>query len=63
MKDRIKEVAKEKGISINRLEQDAGIAKGAIAHWDDVPKSIETLTKIADILGTTVDELIPKESI
>ena len=59
MTDRIKEVAREKGISILQLEKDAGLSRGSIAHWQEVPKSIQTLKKIADVLGVSVDELLP----
>lgn len=63
LKDRIKEVAREKGISINRLEREAGIAKGAISHLDGIPKSIESVMRIADILGTTISELVQEETV
>lgn len=60
MREKIKEIAKEKQISINQLEIDTGLARGTIAHWNEVPKSIKTIKKVADALGVTVDELLPK---
>ena len=58
MLETIRRIAKEKGFSLNRLEQEAGMSKGLIWKWEETPKSIETIKKIADILDVPVDELI-----
>ena len=54
----IKIVAKEQGISINRLEKLAGISKGAIGPWNVISPTVRNLKKVANVLGCTVDELL-----
>lgn len=53
----IKEKAKEKGISINKLEQELGFGRSSIAKFDKNVPSVAKLQKVADTLGTTVTEL------
>lgn len=57
MLDKIKLIAHEKRISLNKLEQEAGMSKGAIWKWTTVPKSVVTLKRIASILGVSIDDL------
>ena len=61
MLDKIRVIAHEKHISLNKLEHEAGMSRGSIWKWDDVPKSIVTLKKIADVLEVPVDELLSEE--
>jgi len=57
--DRIKELADEKGLSIIKLQQMAGLSKGAIQQWKDNKHapSIENLTKVAKTLNVSVEYL------
>ena len=54
----IKKLAKEKRVPVYMLENAAGLSSGSICKWDSVSPSVNNLKKVADILGTTVDELI-----
>lgn len=53
--------AKEKGISINNLEQQAGVSRGGICKWNVVSPSVKNLKKVADILECTLEELLDNE--
>jgi transcriptional regulator with XRE-family HTH domain len=56
--ENIKEVAKEKGISINRLEKELGFARSYIVKFKTITPSADKLQKIADYLGVTTDILL-----
>lgn len=54
----IKQLAKERGIPIYKLEEKANLPRGAIAHWDD---SDPGFAKVRDTLRELgVDITIPK---
>ena len=57
LRDEIKRVAKERRISLERLEELAGIGKNSISKWDRVSPSIKTVAAVADVLGVSLDEL------
>lgn len=52
-------IAKKKGISINRLEQEANVSTGSICKWgSSVSPTVKNIKKVADVLGCSVDELL-----
>lgn len=53
----IKSIADSKKISIRKIEQETGITLGSIYHWDEVKPSVDKVLKVANYLGTTVEEL------
>ena len=57
----IKRKCAEKKISIAALERDTGIGNGVVAKWSHGSPRIETLVKVADYFGCTVDELLKEE--
>ncbi len=59
--DRIEKKAKEKGISINALEKQAGISIGSTYKWNTVSPTIKNIAKVAEVLDCTIDELINGE--
>ena len=58
MLSKIKIVAKQKGIPLYVLEEEAGLARGSISKWDKVSPTARSLKKVADLLSVTVDELL-----
>lgn len=56
--DNISKRADEKGMSINALEEKAGIASGSIYKWKTVSPTIRSISKVAAVLGCSVDDLI-----
>ena len=62
---RVKEVAKEKGISMGKLQRDADVAYNMVKRMFKDPYYItttETLGKLARALGVTPGELIEEVS-
>ncbi|PEH48935.1 helix-turn-helix domain-containing protein [Enterococcus faecium] len=56
--NRIKELAKEKNISLAELERRTGLSSGSITKWNKSAPSADKLAKIADYLGVTTDYLL-----
>jgi len=58
----IKELAKEKGLSIRQLEINFGYSNGYLGSWKrQTPNSIE-LARLADYFGVSVDYLLGREA-
>lgn len=52
-------LAKKEGLSINKLEQEAGLSSGSICKWgNSVSPTVRSVKAVADILGVTVDDLL-----
>lgn len=63
MKERVKELCKAKGVSMNTAEKEIGVAKGYISKLGKSNPNMETLRKIADYFGVSIDYLMTgKES-
>lgn len=57
---RIQELVKQKGISVHRFEMECGLSNATVQGWikyNNVP-SAESLRKVADYFGVTVDYLL-----
>ena len=57
--EKIKKLAKEKGVTVQQLEQDCGLGKGAVYHWDENKPSYDKVVTVARYLGVTVEDLTP----
>lgn len=58
LKERVYALANERGIKITRLEAELGIAHSTIRRWNVNQPSGETLAKVADYFGVSVDFLL-----
>lgn len=56
--DNIARKAKEKGLSINALEQKAELSSGSTYKWNTVSPSVKNLVKVAEVLECGVEDLI-----
>lgn len=56
--ENIRDIAKTKGLSINRLEQELGFARSSINKFNKNTPSVEKLQQIAERLNVTVDNLM-----
>lgn len=56
--ENVREAAKEKGYSINRLEKELGFARSYIGKFKAITPSIDKIQKIADFLDVTTDYLM-----
>ena len=57
--ENVKEAAKRKGYSINRLEQELGFARSYIAKFKTITPSADKIQRIADFLGVSTEYLLP----
>lgn len=58
---RIRGLCEQKGISINRLEKESGVGRGAIMRWDAHSPSAEKVSAVADYFGVTTEYLLTGE--
>jgi len=56
--ERIKELAKKRGYSLTKLNDEAGLGTNSIYHWRTKTPSTASLKKVADVLGVSVDYLL-----
>lgn len=56
--ENVKETAKRKGYSINRLEQELGFARSYIAKFKTITPSADKIQRIADFLGVSTEYLL-----
>lgn len=61
LRERIKELCKEKKVSLNKAETDCGFAKGYFSKLDKSTPNSANLQKIADYFGRNVDYLLTGE--
>lgn len=59
--DQIKKLASKQGISIQKIEIDLELSNGIISKWNKAKPTINNLAKVADYLGTTVDDLLKEK--
>ena len=60
--EQIRDIAKSKGYSVNRLEKELGFARSSINKFNKNIPSVDKLQQIADFLGVTVDYLMTGET-
>ena len=61
MKDRIKALAKERGISVAEVERRSGLSKNTIKKWDRSIPSVDKVASVAKCLGVTIEDLLGGE--
>lgn len=56
--ENIKAVAKEKGVSINKIEKELGFARSSISKYNTNDPGISKIIQIADFLNVSIDYLV-----
>ena len=56
--DAIKSICKEKGIAVSEVERQAGLARGSLYKWNESSPSVESLSKVANVLKVSINKLI-----
>lgn len=62
LKDRIKKLCKEKGVSISRFEADCGLGRGYVNKLEKSALNSQKLQKSADYFDSSLDDLMNGES-
>ena len=57
----VKALCAENGITITELERNAGIGCGTIGRWTKSSPRVDTLKKVADYFGVTMEALISQD--
>ena len=55
---KVAQLCKQRGISISKLEKEVGIGNGTIGRWEKSSPTVESIKKVADYFGVSVDSLI-----
>ena len=61
--DTIKEICKDRGISIARLERESGLGNATIRGWMSSSPNTATLSKVAAYLGTSIEDLLSGDAV
>ena len=61
LKERIKTLCKENGVTVNKLEKTLGFGTGYIAKLDNSTPNISKIQMIADFFNVSVDYLMTGE--
>ena len=61
LKERIKQLANAKGLSLPALEAQLGFGNGTILKWDKSTPNADKLVKVADYFNVSVDYLLGRE--
>lgn len=62
VKDRIKTRAKEKGLTLQKIESELHFGAGTISKWDKSEPSHDKLIKVADLLQVSTEYLMTGEN-
>ncbi|MGL5900675.1 MAG: helix-turn-helix domain-containing protein [Lactobacillaceae bacterium] len=60
---RTKEIAKRRGISMEKLANQVGISKSGIYQWDNHEPKPSTIDKVADVLNVSTDYLLGRTDV
>lgn len=55
---KIKMLATSKGMTINKVAQEAGLSPFTVYKWDVYSPTVDKLQKVAAVLGCTLDDLV-----
>lgn len=56
--DRLRGVAKQKGLTFNRIEREIGLGNGTIKRWNDQSPRLDKLMAVAQYVGASLDYLV-----
>ncbi|MFD1670501.1 helix-turn-helix domain-containing protein [Agrilactobacillus yilanensis] len=56
--DRVKKISKNRGWSLQKVAEKAGIGKNSIYRWSTKKPTTNSLQKVADVLDVSIDYLL-----
>ena len=62
MLNKIRNLCEARGISIFRLERDLKFGNGTVRGWSCSSPSVDTVKRVADYFGVTVDDLLREDA-
>ena len=61
MLEKIRTLAKEKGVTLAEVERSCGLGERSLSKWDKNIPSVDKVKRVADYFGITLDELVNTE--
>ena len=61
MVNKIRQLARKRGLTIIQVEEQCDIGNKSIYNWDKNKPSVDKVKRVADFFGITIDELIKEE--
>lgn len=58
LKENIRVIARERGMSLTQLEVAAGLGNGTIGKWDIYSPRVDRLMAVAEVLDVSVDYIL-----
>ena len=62
MVGKIRELCKERGISIQQLEKEIGLSNGTIGKWDNASPRISNLKKVCSFFNVPIKYFVEEEA-
>lgn len=59
--NKIKELARDRKVSIYRIERDTDMSNGTISKWNESHPEARNLKKVSDYLEVSMEELLDSE--
>lgn len=59
--EKVKKIAKQKGITLCALEKDTGVSRGSISKWNEISPSFDKVCRVSKRLEVKLDDLIKEE--
>lgn len=56
--DKIKQICKEKGISVRSVEKESGLSNGAISKWNEATPKVDSIQAVAKVLKVDIKKLL-----
>ena len=56
--ENVKEISEKKGMPIMEVEKRAGLSNGTISKWRKSSPTVESVKRVAGVLGVTVNRLL-----
>lgn len=56
--ENIKEVCKEKGVSVSKLESDLGFSRSSICKWNENEPGVRKVLSVANYLKVKIERLL-----
>lgn len=60
---RIKDLSKQKNLSIRKVERDCGFSNGTLSKWNNASPSVVLLKKVADYLQVDINVLLEDKNL
>lgn len=61
--DKIKNVCKEKGVSVSFVEKESGLSNGTISKWNKSSPTVNKLKAVANYFGVSIEYFLEEKEV